>query len=58
LITPGHGLARDCAFDMPGFRNVLALRAEIEGQWEGRPPAPEKYLDLTYYEHALARAAR
>jgi ABC-type nitrate/sulfonate/bicarbonate transport system substrate-binding protein len=57
LITPGHGLARDCAFDMPGFRNVLALRAEIEGQWEGKPPAPEKYLDLTYYERALARAA-
>jgi ABC-type nitrate/sulfonate/bicarbonate transport system substrate-binding protein len=58
LITPGHGLATDCAFDMPGFRHVLELRAEMEGQWEGKPPAPEKYLDLTYYERALVRAAR
>lgn len=58
LITPGHGLAKDCAFDLPGFRNVLALRAEMEGQWGGKPPEPEKYLDLGYYQRALALAAR
>lgn len=56
LLTPGHGLARDCAFDMTGFRNVLALRAEIEGQWNGTPPAPEKFLDLSYYTRARAAA--
>jgi NitT/TauT family transport system substrate-binding protein len=58
LATPGHGLAKDCAFDMPGFRNVLALRAEMEGQWDGKAPAPEKYLDLGYYERALPKAGR
>jgi NitT/TauT family transport system substrate-binding protein len=58
LIKPGHGLARDCALDMQGLRNVLALRAEIEGQWDGKPPAPEKFLDLSYYQHALAQATR
>jgi NitT/TauT family transport system substrate-binding protein len=58
LTTPGHGLAKDCAFNLPGFRNVLALRAEMEGQWDGKPPEPEKYLDLSYYQRALALTAR
>jgi ABC-type nitrate/sulfonate/bicarbonate transport system substrate-binding protein len=58
LITPGHGLSVDCAFDREGFRNVLALRAEMEGQWDGKPPEPEKYLELGYYQRALAHAAR
>jgi ABC-type nitrate/sulfonate/bicarbonate transport system substrate-binding protein len=48
------GMAKDAKFDMAGFRNVLKLRAEIEGQWGGTPPAPEKYLDLSYYQKALA----
>jgi len=34
---------------------VLALRAEIEGSWGGKPPAPERYVDLSYYEKALGR---
>ena len=55
LMIPGFGLAPDARFDMDGFRTVLALRAEIEGQWGGKPPAPEKYLDLGYYERALKR---
>jgi ABC-type nitrate/sulfonate/bicarbonate transport system substrate-binding protein len=50
---PKDGIARDARFDMPGFRNVLGLRAEIEGQWGGKPPAPDKYVELTYYEQAL-----
>jgi hypothetical protein len=33
---------------MPGFHNVLKLRAEIEGQWDGKPP-PDRYIDLSYY---------
>ena len=53
LMTPGFGLARDAQFDMDGFRRVLSLRAEIEGQWGGTPPAPEKYLDLGYFDRAL-----
>jgi ABC-type nitrate/sulfonate/bicarbonate transport system substrate-binding protein len=55
IMIPGFGLAPDARFDMDGFRTVLALRAEIEGQWGGKPPAPEKYLDLGYYERALKR---
>jgi hypothetical protein len=43
---------------MDGFRNVLALRAEIEGQWGGRAPDPAKYLDLSFYERALPTAGR
>jgi ABC-type nitrate/sulfonate/bicarbonate transport system substrate-binding protein len=58
LITPGHGLAKDCAFDLQGFRNVLDLRAEMEGQWDGKAPDPEKFIDLHYYQRALQHAAR
>jgi ABC-type nitrate/sulfonate/bicarbonate transport system substrate-binding protein len=57
LLSPG-GLARDCALDQQGFRNVLALRAEMEGQWGGQPPAPGRFLDLSHYERALRHAAR
>lgn len=55
LMIPGFGLAQDARFDMEGFRTVLALRAEMEGQWGGKPPAPDKYLDFSYYERALKR---
>ncbi len=51
---PTDPIAKDAKFDMDGFRNVLKLRAEIEGQWGGTPPAPDKYLDLSYYDKALA----
>ena len=58
LMTPGHGLAKDCAIDMRGFRNALALRAEMEGQWGGQAPAPDKFLDLSYFNRAMRHAAR
>jgi ABC-type nitrate/sulfonate/bicarbonate transport system substrate-binding protein len=51
---PVEGIAKDAKFDIEGFRNVLKLRAEIEGQWGGSPPPPEKYLDLSFYNKALA----
>jgi ABC-type nitrate/sulfonate/bicarbonate transport system substrate-binding protein len=57
LVVPGFGLAPDARFDMEGFRTVLALRAELEGQWGGKPPAPDKYVDLGYYERAMKRLA-
>ena len=53
LMDPAFGLYPDSRFNLAGFRNVLALRAEIEGQWGGKPPAPDKYLELGYYERAL-----
>jgi ABC-type nitrate/sulfonate/bicarbonate transport system substrate-binding protein len=55
LADPKFGLAPDARFDLAGFRNVLALRAEIEGDWGGTPPAPERYVDLSFYERAKHR---
>ena len=55
LSDPKRGLARDGRFDMPGFANVLALRAEIEGSWGGKAPDGGRYVDLGYYERALLR---
>jgi ABC-type nitrate/sulfonate/bicarbonate transport system substrate-binding protein len=54
LADPAFGLAPEAKFDLAGFKNMLALRAEIEGQWGGKPPAPERYIDLSYYERALS----
>jgi len=51
LSDPVNGLAKDGSFNIEGFKNVLKLRAKFEG---GTPPAPEKYLDLSYYQKALA----
>jgi ABC-type nitrate/sulfonate/bicarbonate transport system substrate-binding protein len=45
------GFNRDGAIDMEGVKNVLKLRAQFEG---GTPAAAEKYLDLSYYQKALA----
>jgi ABC-type nitrate/sulfonate/bicarbonate transport system substrate-binding protein len=56
MTDPKFGIAPDARFDMQGFRNVLAPRAEIEGSWGGKPPAAEKYVDLSYYERALKHA--
>ena len=54
MTKPG-GLAKEAAFDLAGFQNVLKLRAEIEGSWGGHPPAPGKYYDPLFYEGALAK---
>jgi ABC-type nitrate/sulfonate/bicarbonate transport system substrate-binding protein len=58
MTDPKFGVAKDARFDMQGFRNVLALRAEIEGSWGGKAPAPDRYLDLSYYDGAMKRLAR
>lgn len=55
LMAPGAGLAQDMRFDLEGFRASLALRAEIAGQWGGTPPAPDRYIDLSFHERALQR---
>jgi ABC-type nitrate/sulfonate/bicarbonate transport system substrate-binding protein len=54
--APG-GFERDAALDIDGFKNVLQLRAEIEGQWSGHPPAVEKYYDPSFYNAALKKAS-
>ncbi len=53
---PG-GFAKDAALDLNGFKNVLQLRAEIEGQWQGHPPGVEKYYDPSYYQAALEKVS-
>jgi ABC-type nitrate/sulfonate/bicarbonate transport system substrate-binding protein len=53
-VDRSDGIAKDAAFDMEGFKNVLKLRAEIEGQWGGKAPEPDKYFDLSYYNKAIA----
>ena len=52
LADPARGFTPDAAFDLQGFKNLLALRAEMEG---GNPGAPEKYVDLSYYDRAIKR---
>jgi ABC-type nitrate/sulfonate/bicarbonate transport system substrate-binding protein len=52
LVDPGLGFTPDAKFDLEGFKNALATRAEIEG---GSPAAPERYIDLGYYDRAMAR---
>jgi len=47
MREPKFGLATDARFDTEGFKNLLAIRAEMEGQWGGKPPAPDKYFDLS-----------
>jgi ABC-type nitrate/sulfonate/bicarbonate transport system substrate-binding protein len=51
---PVKGLAPDAKLDLDGLRNVLALRAEMIGTWGGKAPAPDKYVDLSYYQRAIA----
>ncbi len=51
MAEPGFGFSRNAAFDFAGFKNVLALRAETEG---GGPAEPEHYIDLSYYDRAVA----
>jgi ABC-type nitrate/sulfonate/bicarbonate transport system substrate-binding protein len=58
MREPKFGLATDARFDVEGFRNLLAIRAEMEGQWSGKPPAPDKYIDLTYYQRAAQSLGR
>jgi len=50
MSDPAFGFAPDAKFNMNGFKNVLALRAEIEGSM---PTAPDRYIDLSYYERAM-----
>jgi ABC-type nitrate/sulfonate/bicarbonate transport system substrate-binding protein len=48
---PTDGLAKDAKLDKEGFDNVLKLRRA----WtDSHPGAAEKYLDLSYYQKALA----
>ena len=53
LIDPVSGFTPDAKFDDEGFRNMLALRAEIERKAETEAVSPERYVDLRYYDQAM-----
>lgn len=53
LIDPRLGFTPDAKLDLAGFKNTLALRAEIEGQKGAKPALPARYLDLSYYKAAI-----
>ena len=55
LWSVSRGLARDAAFNAQGFDRVLSIRAEMEGMWSGRPPSAQRYIDLSFYQRALAQ---
>jgi ABC-type nitrate/sulfonate/bicarbonate transport system substrate-binding protein len=57
LSEPNFGFAPDAKLNLEGFRNMLALRAEVEQPGATLPP-PERYLDLSHYERALKRLGR
>ncbi len=51
---PARGLSPDLRLDFAGLRSVLAIRAAATGR--GEPDRPERYLDTSFYEQALADA--
>ena len=51
--APATGFAADAALDIAGLRNVLKIRAAVEGQWDGVAPEPDRYLDLSHRARAL-----
>jgi ABC-type nitrate/sulfonate/bicarbonate transport system substrate-binding protein len=53
-VDPSNGFMADAKIDIPGFNNVLKLRAELHGDWGGTAPSPQPYLDLSYYERAVS----
>jgi ABC-type nitrate/sulfonate/bicarbonate transport system substrate-binding protein len=55
LMDPGFGFTPDAKFDVAGFRNMLALRAEIQRKSADDAVDPSRYVDLAYYEQALQR---
>jgi NitT/TauT family transport system substrate-binding protein len=50
-VGPRGGLDKDARVNMEGFKKLLSLRSEMTG---GPELKPEKYLDLSYYDRALA----
>lgn len=64
LVVPVSGFTPDAKFDVEGFRNMLALRAETARRPPADPPAQagegserqaplERYVDLHYYDEAM-----
>lgn len=50
-VAPKTGLTPDAKFDLAGMANVLKLRSQFTGAAE---TTPQKYIDLSFYEDAIA----
>jgi ABC-type nitrate/sulfonate/bicarbonate transport system substrate-binding protein len=53
LLDPGFGYTPDARFDPEGFKNMLALRAEIQRRPGDQIGDPGRYVDLGYYDRAM-----
>jgi ABC-type nitrate/sulfonate/bicarbonate transport system substrate-binding protein len=53
-VDPRKGFAKDARFDMVGFGNALRLRSEMLRTPGTDPSKPERYLDLSHYDRAIA----
>jgi ABC-type nitrate/sulfonate/bicarbonate transport system substrate-binding protein len=58
LAVPSTGFTPDAKFDVEGFRNMLALRAEIERKPGTEATPPGRYVDLGFYERAMKLVGR
>ena len=57
LLDPDFGFTPDAKFLPDGYRNLMALRAEIENK-QATPGSGERYVDLSYYENAMKLVGR
>jgi ABC-type nitrate/sulfonate/bicarbonate transport system substrate-binding protein len=57
LLDPDFGFTPDAKFLPEGYRNLMALRAEIENR-QATPNSGAGYVDLSYYEDALKLVGR
>jgi ABC-type nitrate/sulfonate/bicarbonate transport system substrate-binding protein len=57
LLDPDFGYTPDARFLPEGFRNLMALRAEVENR-EATPKSGAGYVDLSYYNSAMKLVGR
>lgn len=52
-VTGRGALTKDLQLNVPALETFLRLRADMEGSWQGSPPAAKTLYDLSYREQAL-----
>ena len=57
LQDPNFGFTPDAKFLPDGYRNLMALRAEVENK-QAVPNSGERYVDLSYYNNAMKLVGR
>jgi ABC-type nitrate/sulfonate/bicarbonate transport system substrate-binding protein len=57
LQDPDFGFTPDAKFLPEGYRNLMALRAEVENK-QAVPNSGERYVDLSYYNNAIKLVGR